>query len=205
MKNKKVKKGTYMIVSGLILIVLALLLVFYNMNDDIRAGKSVKKTIEKVHELNIEPSGIDYKVCPDMDMPVVNIDGVDYCGTLYIPSYDLELPVINDWSYPNLRIAPCRYKGSAYTKDLIIAAHNYKTHFGNLSHLVEGDEIIFTDMDENKFTYRVLEVEFISGSDVPYMEDGDWDLTLFTCNLSGRQRITVRCIDISDFQNLTNI
>ena len=193
MKNRKVKKGTYMIVSGLILIVLALFIVFYNMNDDLRAGKSVSNILEDVHELNIKTSGIDYNICPDMELPVVEIEGIEYCGTLYIPTYDLELPVIDKWSYPNLRIAPCRYTGTPYLKNMIIAAHNYKSHFGNLSHLVEGDEIIFKDMDGNEFKYSVLEVELIEGSDVPYMIDGDWDLSLFTCNLSGQMRVTVRC------------
>lgn len=60
---------------------------------------------------------------------VVNIDGLDYVGIITIPAIDIQLPVINEWSYPNLKVSPCRMQGSGYTDDLVILAHNYTTHF----------------------------------------------------------------------------
>ena len=51
-------------------------------------------------------------------------------GILEIPALDLNL-VISSWSYSSLRLAPCRYSGSAYKGDLVIAAHNYQSHFGD--------------------------------------------------------------------------
>lgn len=42
----------------------------------------------------------DYMLCPDMEMPVKTIEGVDYIGILTIPALELELPVISEWSYP---------------------------------------------------------------------------------------------------------
>ena len=54
-----------------------------------------------------------------------------YIGVLQIPSLDLTLPVISDWSYPALQIAPCRYEGSAYDGGMVIAGHNFDSHFGN--------------------------------------------------------------------------
>ena len=193
MKNKKVKKGTYMIVSGLVLIVLALFMVLYNMTDDLRAGKAVAKTMDKVNNIKIEPSGIDYNICPEMELPFVEIDGEKYSGILYIPAYELELPVINNWSYDALKEAPCIYSGSCYTKNLIIAAHNYSSHFGKLNNLSLNDEIIFKDLDGNEFYYKVVEVELVPGTDITYMKEGVFDLTLFTCNFSGDKRVTVRC------------
>ena len=112
---------------------------------------------------------------------------------LKIPAFGLELPVLSQWSYPNLRIAPCRYQGSAYTDDLVIAAHNYTSHFGNLKNLQEGDTVILTDMDDNVFTYKVALRETLMPTAVEEMSSGDWDLTLFTCTLGGSYRVTVRC------------
>lgn len=122
------------------------------------------------------------------------IDGDAYLGTLAIPALGLELPVLSEWSYPNLRIAPCRYTGTAEEGNLVIAAHNYNSHFGYISSLNSGDEIIFTDGSGVMHTYNVVHSELINGGDAPAMETGDeeWDLTLFTCNLSGTSRVTVR-------------
>ena len=45
---------------------------------------------------------------------------------------------MESWSYPKLKVAPCRYRGSAYLDDLIIAAHNYDRHFGRINTLLPG-------------------------------------------------------------------
>ena len=72
----------------------------------------------------------DYILNPEMDMPTQEVDGQSYIGVLELQPLGLSLPIISQWSYPGLRIAPCRYTGSAYQNDLVIAAHNYTSHFG---------------------------------------------------------------------------
>ncbi len=113
-------------------------------------------------------------------------------GVLQIPSLDLTLPIISDWSYPALQIAPCRYEGSAYDGGMVIAGHNFDSHFGNLSQLEPGDEIRFVDLSGNTFTYAVAETEVLEATAIEEMVTGGWDLTLFTCTLSGQTRFTVR-------------
>lgn len=93
-----------------------------------------------------------------------------------------------------MKIAPCRYTGSAYLDNLILAAHNYSTHFGRLGELTKGDAVIFTDTVGNQFFYQVDEITRLEGTAVEEMEAGEWDLTLFTCTLDSRSRITVRCV-----------
>ena len=130
---------------------------------------------------------------PEMEMPTEKINGNYYIGVLEIPSLGLELPVMSDWSYPRLRTAPCRYKGSAYSGDLIIAGHNYARHFSGIKRMSPGDEVRFTDADGNLFLYKVAELETLGGADVEKMQSGDWELTLFTCTYGGRSRVAVRC------------
>lgn len=117
-----------------------------------------------------------------------------YMGILYLPKFGLELPVMSDWSYPNLRISPCRYAGTVGDGNLIIAAHNYNCHFGRISELIPGDEIIFVDCSGVQYTYTVIEGETIDGKNGAAMEANSdyWDLTLFTCTYSGASRVTVR-------------
>lgn len=202
------KKGTIWMSLGLLMIVAALGLTGYNLADEKRAEKESADIIaqmEAEEELNqdTELSGdvnddseedLKYKIYPDMEMPTVEIDGRYYIGVLEIPVLGLKLPVMDEWSYPNLRIAPCRYKGAAYSNDLIVAAHNYSRHFGQLKNLDSGTEIRFTDVDGNTFSYVVAFTETLEKTDVEKMEAGEWDLTLFTCTYGGRTRVTVRCI-----------
>ncbi len=135
----------------------------------------------------------DYILDPGMDMPTVEVDGVSCIASIEIPAIGISLPVISEWNYPNLRIAPCRYSGSAYTNDLVIAGHNYARHFGGLRYLSAGSQVILTDAEGHRFTYTVSYVEVLDPSQVEEMLTGDWDLTLFTCTLDTATRVTVRC------------
>ncbi len=48
-------------------------------------------------------------------------------------------------------------------------------------------------MDGNVFSYEVALLEILQPTDVDEMEGGDWDLTLFTCTVGGKSRVTARC------------
>lgn len=204
------KKGKILIAGGLLLIAAALFLTAHNIYEAMHAGdeaEMIRKTLEQEIRKNVEAGAADreetdvqemaemplYEQYPDMEMPVEVIDGWEYIGVLEISALDLVLPVMSEWSYPALRKAPCRYKGSAYSHDLILAGHNYSSHFGNLKTLALGDEIVFTDVLGNRFVYELADREELPGTAVEDMEAGDWDLTLFTCTLGGRSRVTLRC------------
>lgn len=191
---------------GLLLIVAALSLTCYNMWEERRAEASAASALEEIlpempvaAEPSIQPEDAqeavipDYLLNPEMEMPTVESEGQAYIGVLDIPALGLELPVISQWSYPRLKLAPCRFEGSAYLDDLIIAAHNYRSHFGGLKNLRPGDEVSFTDVEGNVFRYTVAELETLGGNDLEELESGEWDLTLITCTLGGKSRVTVRC------------
>ena len=189
-------KGKGLIFTGLLLIAAALFLTGYNLFDQMRAQRSAAQAAAQLAERlpqTRQTDVPDYLLTPEMEMPVETIDGVDYVGVLRIPALALELPVINQWSYPLLKIAPCRYSGSAYQNNLVLCAHNYASHFGNLKNLHIGDAVTFTDMDGNLFTYQVAELETLPPQATEEMENGDWDLTLFTRTVGGQSRVTVRC------------
>lgn len=136
-----------------------------------------------------------YELHPDMTMPTVDADGHTYVGFLEIPAIKRILPVMDAWSYPNLKIAPCRFVGTVYAHDMIVCAHNYDRHFGLIKTLEEGDKVFFTDVYGDRFSYEVSEVTILQPTDVDEMKDpDDWDLTLFTCTIGGATRVTVRCV-----------
>lgn len=180
---------------GIALILAALFLLLFNQREARQAEQSVTQIMPQALE-QIEKRQTGETVIPDpLDptMTEVEIDGYYYVGILSIPSLDLALPVMSEWSYERLRIAPCRYAGSCKTDDLVIAAHNYPSHFGTLSQLTGGETVYFTDMDGMVYTYTVTVVDVLSPSAVEDMTSGDYDLTLFTCTYGGASRVTVRC------------
>ena len=203
-----------MITIGLLLIAAALFLVSYNLYDELRAEQSARQAVtqldaylpaEAAPEAPSDSTGDqeplvsdertvipDYVLSPNMEMPVETINGIDFIGVLRIPALELELPIISEWNYPNLKTAPCRYSGSAYLNNLIICGHNYTSHFGTLKNLWEGDIATFTDIDGNVFIYKMVERETLNPTDIEGMDSGNWDLTLFTCTVGGQSRVTIR-------------
>ena len=189
----RMKKGKKLMTIGLLMIMAALFLTSYNLWDERRANASAAEVLEQITLPPLDEEATpDYELNPLMEMPVKTIDGFSYIGVLDIPALDISLPIMADWSYPKLKIAPNRYLGSVYRDDMIIAGHNYRNHFGSLKVLSYGDKITFTDMDGNIFDYEVVDVQELKATDVQLMEDGDWDLTLFTCTLGGERRTTIR-------------
>ena len=185
----KHKSGTVCMFLGTVLVIAALSLFLWNYREDKKAGDSVENILprleEQIGDTDPDPYG--------SGMTEVTIDGYSYIGYIAIPGLGLELPVMSEWSYPQQRIAPCRYCGSVKTNDLVIAAHNYSRHFGNIKNLVPGDEVYFTDMDGRVTAYEVVEVDILNPTAVEEMTDSGYDLTLFTCTYGGRSRVTVRC------------
>ncbi|MCD7745652.1 MAG: sortase [Lachnospiraceae bacterium] len=189
---------------GALMLLAAIALLAYNRWDDWRAGNSVA-TIQDALESEKEAEKTSVSLVPETegtetsetDMAEMVVEGNAYIGTLSVPRYGLELPILSAWSYDGLRIAPARYSGSVWTDNLVICGHNYERHFGNLKNLEAGDSITFTDVDGNVFNYEVHEVTTLQPTDVEKMldeENEDWDLTLFTCTLGGQARVTVRCM-----------
>lgn len=210
----KKTKGRIPTALGIVLIGAAIVISGYNLYDEHRAQTAANSAVSMLQEdiIKARPAEVypaedqplapeqtgefeipDYKLNPKMSMPEQEVEGVEYIGTLQIPVLSLTLPVISEWSYPNLKLAPCRYEGSAYLDNLVIAAHNYKSHFGNLKNLSPGDRVILTDMDGNEFHYEVATIETLKPTAIEDMLSTDYDLSLFTCTLSGNARVTVRC------------
>ena len=207
--KKKNRIGNILKGAGLILVTAAVLLLVYNLWDGHRARESEEAILAEYLQENKKASESpeasdkedkqnipDYLLNPDMDMPeytLKSLGDVACIGILEIPALNLELPVISSWSYSSLRLAPCRYSGSAYKGDLVIAAHNYQSHFGGLRTLPEGSEVFFTDAVGNRFSYYVAVTEALTPWSVDDMTSGEWPLTLFTCTLDSQNRVTVRC------------
>ncbi len=202
------KLGITLMCLGTVLLAAALSLFLYNSGEAKKAQASAQALLpqirEKIGELGSEPGGeIRPVVLPGtpaeligqdaLEMTEVEIDGYWYIGYLAVPELELELPVMSDWSYEQLRIAPCRYRGSVLTEDLVLMAHNYPSHFGKVKSVPVGTRMTFTDMDGRVTEYEVLAIEVLAPTAVEDVTAGEFDLTLFTCTYDGKNRVTIRC------------
>ena len=199
----KRKKGTALILAGVMLLLAAAGFVGYNVTDSMRADKASAAAaavlLDKIEE--VAPSAVTQQ--PDTEvfteMRTVEIDGKSYVGLIEIPALDLLLPVMSDWSYENLKNAPCRYAGSCYTNDLVICAHNYPKHFNGLRSIDLGEDVYFITVDDQVFHYVITNRETLQPAESERMKTSDgWELTLFTCYIGGATRCTLRCNLVTD-------
>lgn len=194
---RKVTPGLVCVVLGVVLLLLAGGLYGYNRYEDAHAGAEAQTVVadlqQKVTETTANVASEADSGPLDPELPVVEIDGNEYVGEISIPAIGIDLPVMSEWSYPRLKIAPCRQFGSSRTDDLVIAAHNYESHFGKLSSLSEGDSVIFTDMDGIENQYVVSKIEVLDPHSVEEVEHSGYALVLYTCTYGGKTRVTVFC------------
>ena len=205
--NKIWSIGISVLCAGIIITVSFLGVLAYGVWDENRAAKSVALTSQMLYEQTeknkTENNNKDEDITPEDAAaptelpeetynPMIEINGEFYAGILYIPSLSLKLPVNNQWSDDRLKETPCRYAGDI-KNSLIICAHDYKSHFGNITRLSYGERLFITDAEGNEHWYSVGLLETLKATDIDILINAPYDLTLFTCTPSGKERIAVRC------------
>ena len=184
------KSGVILISLGAVLILAALLLFLHNRSEDRRAGQEAESLLEDAR------SAMAADTDPEPQEELAEEITYDYAGVITIPDLSLELPVIDQWNYVRLKVAPCRQSGAAADGDLVIAAHNYKSHFGYLDRLEPGASVIFTDMEGTVYRYAVEEIRQLEPEDVEDVSSvfsSEYPLVLYTCTPGGKARVAVFC------------
>ena len=170
------KIGNIFITIGMILIFTSLYVIIDNYSKEVNASLESRTVLSMMEEIsNIET---EEKVSN-----IVNVNGYDYIGTIIIPTLDLKLPIMSQFDYNRLNIAPCVYYGSLVANDLIICGHSYKAHFKYLSNLSQKDRVIFTDNLGNNYVYEVEVIEILSPTARPEgVFQPLFPVTLMLCN-----------------------
>ena len=194
------KFGGVLIVLGVTLMMVATMIVMYNLDHDGDVATATDEVVSALSEAIANREGALPKseaeaiAMRKAGTDVVYVDGLAYIGYLVVPSQELELPILSSWSYDNLKIAPCSYSGSIYGNDLVLCGHNYRSHFGRLNNLSIGDTIRFINVFGVVTDYRVSELQVLRPTAIEKMTKSRFDLTLFTFNMAGNARFTVRCM-----------
>lgn len=211
------KQGTLFMIAGALLLITAGLLFYRNLQEETEAevyASNALKQIQKVLPSLEEKSAAIVAAANDPDetaliaaqadeaqdavaeaaqMQTIQVKEDTYIGVVQIPSLNLELPVMSDWSYPKLMHSPCRYAGSYLDDTLVIAGHSVRAHFRGLRQIQVGASVVFTNAVGNVILYQVVAVETLGSTEVDKLIHSDYDLTLFTCTPGGVHRVVVRC------------
>ena len=194
------KLGVFCIMAGICCLISSVGFVLYNSVEEKKAKAASELMIESIYQqINETAEEIvsDYIVEEvSREMPTTEVDGYECIGILSIPVLEVELPVLTDWSYAKLKIAPCHYYGTYYEPNFVLAAHNYQSHFGRLSELKQKDVITFTDVSGKIYYYEVVLIETLRSNATLEMITSGFDLSLYTCTPGGGSRVTVRCNQI---------
>lgn len=199
--NKKIGIGC--IALGICCILCSVGFIIYNHFEAKNAESASKSMLQNVQEkiTETEEESIIETEEPEEEVleeiQTTTVEGYECIGILSVPVIELELPVLTEWSYAKLKIAPCVYYGDYTKPDFVIAAHNYQSHFGRLSELRQGDLVLFTDVSGTIRCYEVVLIETLPGNATEQMIASGFDLSLYTCTSSGSGRVTVRCNAVS--------
>lgn len=189
---------------GSLFVLGALLLFWFNQREAAAAEHTADKVLpqlqvqteanQKKQQAQTEPTAAadDWNALLG-EMDTVWVEGQEYIGTLQVPSVGLELPILADWSMDKLKIAPCRYAGTADGTGFVLMGHNYARGFGRLAKIAVGDVVHFRDVNGKITTYEVIGMDVLQPTAVEEMVSEAYDLSLFTCTYGGKARLTVRC------------
>ncbi len=196
--------GNVCVTIGVLCTLCAIGFAVYNWQTDKHAAKASADAAAQIFDA-LQDTG-DASESDDIDdanltqsaQSFVIIDEISYVGVIEIPQIGLSLPVQSTWSYEALKETPCVYEGSQSEGTLLIAAHNYQSHFGSLYQLQVGDELYLHMADGSVYTYCVSASEIIHEENPSALTAGEWDLTLFTCNTDNTERVVVRFVAVDE-------
>ena len=192
MDMNKRRYGKFLLSAGLILICLGLILLAVFQHEDRMAGKNAQLLHEELDRAIRTGQAQEEGYTINKEL-VASVGDYELLGILRVPSLELELPILADWSYELLSIAPCRYTGTVHGRDLILMGHNFDSHFTPLKKLTSGDEVLFTDCFNRTYTYQVELQEVLHKTEREALVSADYDLSLFTCTYGGENRAVIRC------------
>ena len=196
--TKRQKRGCLLVAMGLCMVLAAMGLYLTHEQQASMAGESAQILLEYMdlsRSMPHPPSGYGETSAVTKDMSVKTYMGFDMIGAIRIPSVEINLPVLADWSYELLDVAPCRYHGSVAGDDLILMGHNYRSHFTPLHEVSVGADVEFEDVNGQVYAYRVAEIQYLHKNEADKLTAG-YPLTLFTCTNGGQKRIVLFCEEV---------
>lgn len=186
--------GEIYVVIGACLIVSAASLLFFWQRNIQSSAEKMQTYVYTIRALIPEPQGAILEVRGDNAMSVLSLEDNDFIGLLELPRYGALFPVGAAWGRSNEY--PCCFEGTIYEGTMQIGATSQRGQFDFYREISVGDELLFTDMMGNQYTYEIKEICYEKHADEEALGRKDAALTLFIKNIYGFEYIVVFC-DVS--------
>lgn len=141
---------------------------------------------EEIDELIVRECEIDEKT-------------YEVIAVLYIPTLNIEYPVLSTTSKELLKISLNKYWGPNPNRpgNFCIVGHNYNNDkfFGKLNNIKIGEVIQLTDMSGKGLQYFVYDTYIVDPDDTnctSQLTNGETEITLITCTKDFKQRFIVK-------------
>ncbi len=189
----KKRKFPSVLVLGISLVVISFsLIISLQIRTYIGASES-QKVVTRMNELLPDRVLGVMGVYPNPNMPILEINDVDYVALIDIPSLNLSLPVADTWNSQKLYSSPARFYGSCYDNSLVIGGADTSHQFSFCDKIDNEAVINVTDMTGTQFSYTVSRVDRSKNAESNWLISRDYDLTLFCRDALSMEYVAVRC------------
>lgn len=190
------KKNILDIVVIIILILIISMIGFYLYNEIFKEEENALDTM--VENL---PEQIDTEESDELIVKESVINGKTYetIAILYIPTLDIQYPVLSSTSKELLKVSLNKYWGPNPNKpgNFCIVGHNYNddNFFGKLHNIEIGHFVQLTDMSGKTMQYKVYDTYIVDPDNTDctsQLTNGETEITLITCTKNFKQRFIVK-------------
>ena len=147
------------------------------------------------------PQQIETEDSDELIVKETVIDGKTYetIAILYIPTLDIQYPVLSSTSKELLKVSLNKYWGPNPNKpgNFCIVGHNYNddNFFGKLHNIEIGHFVQLTDMSGKTMQYKVYDTYIVDPDNTDctsQLTNGETEITLITCTKNFKQRFIVK-------------
>ena len=192
----------------IILILMISMLGFYFYNIILKEEENILEVMvekepeqDNIYEASENLIEEDGKETDELIVKESVIDGKTYetIAILYIPTLDIQYPVLSSTSKELLKISLNKYWGPNPNRpgNFCIVGHNYNDErfFGKLNNIKIGQYIQLTDMSGKTLQYSVYDTYIVNPEDTSctsQLTNGQTEITLITCTRDFKQRFIVK-------------
>ena len=190
------KKNILDIVVIIILVLIISMIGFYLYNEIFKEDENALDTM-----VENMPEQINTEDSDELIIKETVIDGKTYetIAILYIPTLDIQYPVLSSTSKELLKVSLNKYWGPNPNKpgNFCIVGHNYNddNFFGKLYNIEIGHFVQLTDMSGKTLQYKVYDTYIVDPENTDctsQLTNGETELTLITCTKNFKQRFIVK-------------
>ena len=126
-------------------------------------------------------------------------------GVVNIPKINSKYPIIAETTDKLMKVSVCKFWGANPNEvgNLCIIGHNYKNSkfFSKVPTMIIGDIVEITDLSGKTVQYKVYDIYTVDPSDTrctSQLTQGKKEVTLITCTNDTKQRVIVKCTEVTE-------